>query len=206
MVNIRSNFEYFVYIIFGPIVLFLGLFGNVMGLVVLKGKQLNKLGPKQMYKYLFIINLLALLIILNNHLTQSYDIGFHTSSRFACKLSNYFMYTFSPFVPMILIYILVERYLSIKYPVESNLLRNRKSQFVYISIIIVINMLLFLYIPFISDLRHEVSSNNFSSNKTLCRIVKSKEIYSFFVSFSPIFVPFTFVIIFSIILIHKIVR
>ena len=45
MAKIESNFEYFVYIIFGPLVLFLGFFGNTMGIVVLKGKQLGKLGP-----------------------------------------------------------------------------------------------------------------------------------------------------------------
>ena len=201
MTNIQSSFEYFVYIIFGPFLIFLGLFGNTMGLVVLNRKGLDKLGPKQMYKYLFIIDLACLVIVLNNHLIQSFGTGFQVLSQFTCKLYMYFAYTFSPLTPMILIYILVERYLSIKYPVESNFLRNKKIQFIYISILIVINILYFFYIPFISDLRHEETSN-----QTLCKIVKSKKISSYLVFFSRIFVPFVFVILFSILLVLKIIN
>ena len=124
-----------------------------------------------MYMYLFVIDLACLFIILNNHLIQTYDTGFQLLSRFTCKLYMYFAYTFSPLSPMILIYILVERYLSIKYPVESNLLRNKKCQLIYISSIIFINILYFSYIPFISDLSDEYAS----TNQTLCKIVRSKK-------------------------------
>ena len=197
MANIQSSFEYFVYIIFGPFLIFL----NKMGLVVLSRKRLDKLGPKQMYKYLFIIDVDCLVIVLSNHLARSFDTGLSLLSPFTCKLYMFFAYTFSPLTPMILIYILIERYLSIKYPVEINFLRNKKSQFIYISILILTNILYFLYIPFISDLRHEVASN-----QTLCKIVKSKKISSYLVFFSRIFVPFAFVILFSILLVLKIMN
>jgi len=157
-----------------------------------------------MYKYLFLIDMTCLLIILNNNLIQSHDTGFQMLSRITCKLYMYFAYTFSPLTHMLLINILVERYLSIKYPVESNLLRNKKSQFIYISVIIFLNVLYFLYIPFISDLTKEQLSNNTSANRTLCKIVRSKTTSSYLVFFSRIFVPFTFVVIFSLVLIFKI--
>ncbi len=205
MVNIQTNFEYFVYIIFGPLVLFLGLLGNVLGLVVLRRKNLEKLGPKRMYQYLFKIDLICLLIVLNNHLVQSFDMGFQVLSRLSCKLYMYFAYTFSPITPMILVYILIERYLAIKYPVESNLLRNKKCQLIYISVIVVINILYFMYIPFISDLKYE-SSLNSTTNRTLCKIVRSKKITSYFVFSIRVLVPFTFIFIFSLMLVLKIVN
>ena len=192
MAIIQSNFEYFVYIIFCPLVLFLGLFGNSMGLIVLRGKRLDKLGPKKMYKYLFLIDLTCLLIVLNNHLAQSFDTGFQVLSRFTCKLYMYIAYAFSPLTHMVLIYILVEKYLSIKYPVESNLLRKKKSQLIYITVIIALNLIYFTFIPFISDLKYQNSSNNSSTNRTLCKVIRMKKVSSYLVFFSRIFFPIHF--------------
>ena len=139
-----------------------------------------------MYKYLFLIDMTCLLFILNNNLIQSHDTGFQMLSRITCKLYMYFAYTFSPLTHMVLINILVERYLSIKYPVKSNFLRNRKSQLIHFLVVIGLNVLCFLYVPFISDLTKEKLSNNTSANRTLCKIVRSKTTSSYLVFFSRI--------------------
>jgi len=148
----------------------------------------------------------CLLIVLNNHLVLSFEIGFQVFSRLTCKMYMYFAFTFSPLTHMVLIYILVERYLSIKYPVESNLLRNKKSQLIYILVVIGLNVLYFMYVPLISDLTKDKLSNNTAANRTFCRIVRSKMLSTNFSFFSRIFVPFTFVVIFSIVLIFKILN
>jgi len=204
MVKVQTDFEYFVYIIFGPLVLLLGLFGNSMGLVLLKRKNLEKLEPKKMYQCLFIIDLVCLLTVLNNHLVQSFDIGFSILSQFTCKFYMYFAYTFSPLTPMILFYILVERYLSVKYPVESNLLRKKICQLIYISVIIGMNLIFFAHIPFMSNLKYETNHINASTtNRTLCKIVSSTRMSSFLAFISRIFVLFTLIVLFSIMLVLK---
>ena len=206
MFTIETGFEYFAYMLFGPAVILLGILGNSFGLVILRRKELDVLGPKNMYKFLFTIDSVCLLIVLNNYFIHAFGRGFSTYSWLACKLYMQFAYTFSPISPMILLYILFERYLSIKFPVESNFLRKKKTQLVYIIIILVLNFFYFLYVPFISNIRYENPVNESYKNVTLCKIVSSKKISSYFVFFARIFVPFLLIIIFSIMLVFKIVN
>jgi len=200
----ETNFEFFAYKLFGPIVILLGILGNSFGIIVLKRKEMNKLGPKNTYKYLFVIDIICLPLILNNYMIHAYGFGFSNFSRLACKIYMHYAYLFSSISPFILVYILIERYLAIKFPVESNFLRSKKSQFVYISVILILNFFYFLYIPFISDIKYEKAVNASTKNLTLCKIVRSKEVSSVFVFFARIFLPFCLIVIFSILLISKI--
>jgi len=43
-----------------PIIIFLGFFGNTMGIIVIAKKNLNKIGPVLMYNFLFISDTLYL--------------------------------------------------------------------------------------------------------------------------------------------------
>lgn len=63
-----------------------------------------------MYWYLFVFDTFLAI-----------DINLTIKSSLACNILMYFMYTIAPVSSSILVYILIERYLSIKYPVESNL-------------------------------------------------------------------------------------
>ena len=202
----ETNFEYFVYQLFGPIVILLGIFGNSLGLIVPRRRDLDELGPKNTYKYLFLIDMICLPIIFNNYMIHAFGIGFSTISWMTCKIYMQYAYIFSSISPMVLVYILVERYLSIKFPVESNFLRNKKTQLVYISMILIFNFFYFLYIPFISDIKIEKLENlSYAKNITLCKIVSSKDISSVLVFLARIFVPLILIVIFSIMLVTKVV-
>ncbi len=202
--TIETNFEYFVYILFGPTVILLGTLGNLFGLLVLRQSEMNKLGTKNMYKYLLTIDIICLPIVLNNYMIHSFGFGFSSIHWFACKIYMQYAYIFSSISPMISVYILVERYLAIKFPVESNFLRRKKTQLVYIITILILNFFYFLYIPFISDIKYEESVNVSAKNLTLCKIVSSIEVSSVFVFLARIFLPFCLIVIFSILLISKI--
>ncbi len=62
---------------------------------------------------------------------KGYSTGIYLFSSVSCKLFVYLSISFYSLSSLILIYILIESYLSIKYPVESNLLRKNKPQFIY---------------------------------------------------------------------------
>ena len=46
--------DYFSTFIFSPMVFIIGLFGNIMGLIVVSKKRLNNMGPILIYKFLFL--------------------------------------------------------------------------------------------------------------------------------------------------------
>ena len=56
-----SAVEIFVYYVFPMMVLTVGLFGNIAGLLVLRGEKLDKIGPLMMYRALYTSDLISLL-------------------------------------------------------------------------------------------------------------------------------------------------
>ena len=55
--------NYFLYYVLPPLILILGLFGNIMGTLVISGKNLKRIGPVLTYKLLFISDSIYLGII-----------------------------------------------------------------------------------------------------------------------------------------------
>lgn len=205
-------FEYFVFYLSAPTILLLGLLGNLMGLLVLLRKQLKKLGPQNMYRYLFVYDSIALLSLLKLYLLQTFNIDFRDASRVHCKLYMYFTYSTTSVSPLLLVYILGERYLSIKYPVESNLMRKSHVQFVYLLIIILFSLIYYIQVPFYYDLHpiqqviQEKNSTQFI-NKSECLIIGNKRvILSYFVFTYRILFTFALMLLFSILLIQKIIK
>jgi hypothetical protein len=134
--------------------------------------------------------------------------GIYLFSIFSCKFLYYLSVIFYSLSSFILIYILIESYLSIKYPVESNLLRKNKPQFIYSTIIFIINLIYFL--PVISsyniiELNLPLSNkNNNTTLKLTCNIDSNKNEMSVLIFINRIVLPLILILFFSIILIYKI--
>ena len=123
----------------------------------------------------------------------------------------YFMHSIAPISAMILVYILIERFLSIKYPVESNLLRKKSIQMVYLLVTVVFNLLYYLTVPFFYEIVTYNTSGNNGTNGTYdtgCYFASpsKKRIISNLVFLHKIFLPFGLMIIFSALLIHSIFK
>ena len=56
----ENNFQMFLFFVLPPLILLIGIFGNVIGLLVLKSKRLNSMATRKMYCYLFIFDTLYL--------------------------------------------------------------------------------------------------------------------------------------------------
>ena len=143
----KSDFEFFVFYIFPMIIIGIGLSGNTMGFVLLTARKnlSQQLGPVNMYRCLFLTDNIALLfsfvvVLMSNNLLR-----FTHLIDTACKVYKYTGYVVCSYSSLILFYILLERFLVVAFPVESNLLRSKKCQLVYFIAVTMINMA--YYIP-----------------------------------------------------------
>jgi hypothetical protein len=203
----KEMLETLVYHLLPPMILIFSFIGNSLGIIVMNRKELLKIGPIRMYQYLFIVNLIISLFILDNYLVYTRGIGFSIITSFTCKLTSFIGYPISPLVPIIMVYIVLERYLSIKYPVESNFLRRNSTQLIYILTIIICNFIIFSYVPFVSNIefKNNINNNN-NTNNISCEIISPKFKAISFIIFGLIcvLIPFSLILIFSILLIYKI--
>jgi len=190
------------------IIIFFGLIGNLLGLLTLRRRKQedSQIGPIHMYRFLFITDSINLLSFLNFILDKGYSTGIYLLSSFSCKFLLYLSVLFYSLSSLILIYILIESYLSIKYPVESNLLRKNIPQFIYTIIVFIINLIYFL--PAFLNLNiielKSTSNYNITTLKLTCDIESNKNVISILASFNRILLPLILIIFFSTILIYKI--
>jgi len=212
MKKIENTFEQFSYLIMPLMIIFLGLVGNLLGLLTLsKNDQLDKeIGPINMYRYIFITDTILIFSFINVYIHKIYSIGFLSLSPVSCKLSFYLTFTFCSVSSFLLIYILVERYLSIKYPVESNLIRNNKIQFIYLITIVAINLIYFSPVFLYYNLVSQVEITNITNNsiKVIKCVIETDhkhkiEIITFI---NRIILPLFLILFFSVLLICSIYK
>jgi len=175
-----------------------------MGIIVMLKSKIDQI-PIGIYCYIFIFDSIYLLVLLENYLNYAHSIAFSLSSNFNCKILYYFGFSFSTLSSLLLIYTLIERYLAIKYPVESNLLRNNYVQFIYLIFIIIVNLIYFLPSFIYSGL--EIVQTNETNKEIVCIINNNhKDTIQNLTFLSKILLPLVLIILFSIILIYKIIK
>ena len=207
MKKTQGNFEFFVYFIFPLIVLGLGLFGNIMGSILLTvRKNLSQIGPVNTYRYMLLTDCACLInTIIWNYFESALSIRFSALNDFACKTYKYMAYLLSSPSHLFLLYILVERFLVIKFPVESNLLQKKKFQLNYFITILVINIFYFMPILTYFNIQTKVLDNNSTIRSCEC---KKDSIYIIEIQlyFSRIFIPLLLIVLFSILLVYTIIK
>jgi len=126
-----DDFRYFVKYIFPLAVLAFGLIGNTLGIIVLCGKDLKNIGPKRMYIYLFLSDSLFLVQILVNYFQLAHNLYIGNLSDYSCKLWNFFNYSFGTISSYLIVYISLERCVSLIRPAKRFFLRKNKSQLIW---------------------------------------------------------------------------
>jgi len=204
----KSDFNWFVLYVLPLLILCFGLIGNSMGLIVLSRKKMDEIGPLNIYRYIFIFDSIYLLTLVNFYLNFAFSIDIY--NLFTCKLFAYFLFSFSPISTLILIYILIERYLSISYPTESNLLRNNKIQLAYLILSIVLNLIYFSPVAYYYSLNknnlQQVNLTTLTTPNECNSDLHGKNIISYLSFFSKAILPLFLIILFSIILFYKITK
>jgi hypothetical protein len=151
-----------------PIVFIIGLVGNVVGFLVMLRKNLAKIGPRIMYRFLLIMDIFTLLSIIVVYLKSVFNIDLLIMSKYACKLYLYLSIWLGAIPPYILIYISIEKIVATKYPSRKYFLRKTETQIIYFLIILSLNSVYSLITLFVSDIISIPTEYNSTTTMLIC--------------------------------------
>ncbi len=199
-----EDFKYFVRYVLAPSILVLGLSGNLMGIATFLRKKFNnfEFGPKNMFVYLLIMDNLYLIQILNTYLTYAYNIAITSFSEWICKSYFFFNYSLDPIPAYLLLYISVDRLVSVKYPAHKRFLRKEKVQLMFLFGILGLNLVLYSPLLFLDEIyyrNNSVFGCNFIDIDTQNLILLAGLV-------NRIIIPFVLMIICSVLLTYTVFR
>jgi hypothetical protein len=143
-----NSFDFFSNYILPVFVLIFGLFGNFLGFKTMQRPKMLEIGPRNIYKYLFISDTIYLIEVIVTNLQLSYNADITMISNFSCKLWNYLNYSLATQSSMLLVYISIDRYVSIKMPAQRFFMRKRNNQFIYFIFIFMFNLIYYLPVSY----------------------------------------------------------
>jgi len=209
--NSNDRFENFVTKVLPVLIILLSLVGDILGLVVfsVKKNKLNKLGPINMYIYLFIFGIVNVNTIFQLYL-HDFGIYLETMSDLSCQLAAFYWTVTAPISPMILVYISFERFISIKYPDKKFILNKNIYQYVYMIILVVFNVSINSWVPFdfgLVDKRNTTNKfiTNYNTNENFECVSKSFKGPLLWTVYGKI-IPYSLMITFTILLISSIFK
>ncbi len=204
--------KYLLYSIYPPFILSFGLIGNFLGLLIMKRKKMKKIGPVNIYRYLFIMDSVYLCLILEPYFETEYEIDFCTFSSWSCKLYSYLSYLLQVISPMLLVFISIEKLISIRFQKKKMILRKYTVQLFYFLSIMLFSSLFYLPVYHVYELSSHLVSQNTSnlsnsSNLTIsvkmCSFIKEEfqEIVSYMDFIVRVIIPFFLMSLFTLLLI-----
>jgi hypothetical protein len=184
-----------------PVIIILGLFGNLFGLIVISKKKLAKIGPQIVYIALFIFDLLKFFLIFQPYTLFTFNVDIALFSSLICKTYFYINYVFASISPVLNVYISIERYISIAYSAKKDFLRKKKIQLGFSIILVIFNLI--LYLPTVIDFELAIFEN-----QTICGFNNFfwQETYGYIDLTNRVILPFVLMIIFSILIIYTIFK
>jgi hypothetical protein len=138
------SFEFFNKSIFPILILVIGLVGNYLGFKVMQRPKMLQIGPRNTYKYLFIMDTIYLIQIIVTCLQLSYDLDILIFSNVLCKFWYYLNYSLNTQSTMLLVYISIDRYISIKIPALRFFMRKRNNQLIFFIFVFMFNLVYYL--------------------------------------------------------------
>lgn len=201
-----NSFDFFVIFIFPPIILIVGLSGNLIALLVLIREKLKKIGTRHIFIYLFLSDTVYLLQLIINYLGYGFGLDLSTISSLSCQIYVYFNYSLGAISPWLLIYISLEKFVSIKWPDHRLILKNKLYQKFFFLLVLIFNLLYYLPIPFFYTLIEYKTNKTDYLTKYGCEFkdYRSQKITSYMDLINRGTVPILLMIVLSIMLIYYI--
>ena len=202
-----QGFEIYVKYVFAPIILCLSLFGNTMGVSIMSRRRLNRIGPRNIYRFLFSVECFNVAIVLV-YLQSAFKIDLTTMSSIMCKIYWYLCFSYGPIPPMLLVYISVERIVSISYMSKRHILRRPRYQLIYFVTLVLFNLLFSVYVLFNYNIIYQHSNNGTSSmnESKVCYLIDSNNmrIFKYMDLVNRVIIPFLLMLVCTLILVYKI--
>jgi len=191
--------EIFVYYVMPLVILSIGMPANIFGLIVLRSKKkLKSIGPFFMFRLLFIIDAVFLSGILIYFISKCFELTLYLASDLVCKLFFYYAYASKNLPPLVLVYIALDRFISIKYHSKRFLLK--KNTFQYLFIVLCIFFSFLYYIPVFFYYKLTDQSNGTSE----CYLFGENSINFIHMDMSFLVLIFSLILFFTFLLIHTI--
>ncbi len=172
--------SYFVIFLMAPIIFIIGLVGNLFGLLVLLRKNLAKIGPRGMYRFLFIMDIINLFSIIVSYLNSAFNLNLLIISKYACKLCIYLTIWLGTIPSYILIYISAEKIIATKYPSRKYFLRKTETQVIYFLIILSLNSVYNLITIFVTDIIMIPIENSTTTTISVCGFINNHFLFTTF--------------------------
>ena len=146
--------------LFEPINLLLTLVGSTFGLIVLSRKKLKQIGPRNIYRYLFVLGYLNYLYLVE-YLVEAFGLNVLVLSTFICKIYWFSLYVYLAVLPMLYIYISIERLVSISSPGKRFIMRKTRNQNIFLIVVFIYNLIYYSFIMFNIDIvaKHSIINN-----------------------------------------------
>jgi len=186
-----------------------GLVGNFLGTFILaKRKELEKLGPKHMYMYLFSTDTFLLVQLIFNYISFNWpEYDPTVMSVYVCKIYWFINCATGALSPYLIVYISLERFVAFKYPSKKTIMRSKRNQLIYLALIIVYNCLLYSPIAIFFEISSDNSSNQ-TENIKQCEFVnlEIQMLLNLIDTVNRVLLPFILMTVFTFLLIFTIVR
>ena len=114
-----------------PFIFVFGLIGNILGFLLVSSERRQIYCFILMYKFLFSTNLLNLIFSLTMKIDILLDSFLFSLNKCVCRLFCYAVSIFETIPSMLLVYISLERIISIKRPIYNSFLRRKRFQRIY---------------------------------------------------------------------------
>ena len=147
--------------IFPPIIVCLGIIGNIFTLIIFSRKNLSKIS--RLLRILTISDSFGILSVLQHYIKNNFGINIRILSDLSCKFFLYLAYIFFPISAWLLVYVCIERFFMIKFPLRYKFLQRKSVQIYIVSLIIILNSVLYSGI-FVSVKVLKIMSNNQHNN------------------------------------------
>jgi len=190
----------------------LGLFGNLISLKVINGKKFRNVGPNEVYRFLFIFDTLYLLQIIIVYCEYAFMLDVTILSDISCKIYIYFSYAFDAISCWFLVYISIEKYLSIccTNKIFMRRMRKKRIQFIYMVSVFVFICSVYIIEPFCFELMNLNAYSNETNTTPLmyCNFIdyELQLVSSYLDLFFRVFLPFILMLTFSFLIIYSVFK
>ncbi len=131
------------------------------------------------------------------YIPKVFGINLTILSSLACRIYHYFNYGLDAFSPWCLVYISVERFVSIAHPTKRFILKKKRNQIYYFLILCVFNTIYHINVPLSFDTFYFYDNNNNNSMICFFNSDENQIIVTFMDLVNFILLPFLLMIIFS---------
>ena len=194
------------YICLNTFTFIFGTFGNFVCFLVYSRKKFEKISVSFFFKAISINNCVILLHKLRHYIQSAFNYNLKTSSDLSCKIVSYSVYSTISISTWIMVYVLLDRFVSIKFNKKFQFLHDFKFKFFILSSIHLISFC--IYIPVVID--NQLTSKYLDFNETLimyqCDLKSLDKLISIIDLIYSTLTPFILMIVFSILSIFVIFK